>query len=271
MLHVSRNAYYKWLSGKKSVRQLENEHIAELAEKIHCESPDKGYRRIRDDLEIYYNVRISDNRSLRICRSRDIKSTIKYAGNGCTRNAANPQHIADNLLDRKFYADKPDEKWLTDVTEFKWYENGTKHKVYLSAILDLYDRRIVSYVISNSNDNKLVFDTFNSAVDACPDAAPMFHSDRGFQYTNRTFHAMLEEHGMTQSMSRVAKCIDNGPMEGFWGILKRERYYGRRFNDRESLVKMIEQYIEYYNNKRLQRRLGILTPMEKNLQYYLSA
>jgi len=99
----------------------------------------------------------------------------------------------------------------------------------------------------------------------------MFHSDRGFQYTNRTFHAMLEEHGMTQSMSRVAKCIDNGPMEGFWGILKRERYYGRRFNDRESLVKMIEQYIEYYNNKRLQRRLGILTPMEKNLQYYLSA
>ena len=72
---------------------------------------------------------------------------------------------------------------------------------------------------------------------------------------------------MTQSMSRVAKCIDNGPMEGFWGILKRERYYGNRFTDRDSLVKMIEDYIEYYNHRRLQRNLCVLTPMEKHEQY----
>ena len=95
---------------------------------------------------------------LRICRSRDIKSTIKYANNGCTRNAKNPQHIAENLLNREFYADAPNEKWLTDVTEFKYYVRGEKHKVYLSAILDLYDRRIVSYVIGDSNNNPLVFD-----------------------------------------------------------------------------------------------------------------
>ncbi|WP_243133610.1 IS3 family transposase [[Clostridium] scindens] len=72
---------------------------------------------------------------------------------------------------------------------------------------------------------------------------------------------------MTQSMSRVGKCIDNGPMEGFWGILKRERYYGKRFTDKETLVKMIEDYIDYYNNKRLQRNLGVLTPMEKHEIY----
>ena len=77
--------------------------------------------------------------------------------------------------------------------------------------------------------------------------------------------------GMTQSMSRVAHCIDNGPMEGFWGILKRERYYGKRFNDRENLVRMIEDYISYYNTKRLQRNLGILTPMEKHKLFYLAA
>ena len=82
---------------------------------------------------------------------------------------------------------------------------------------------------------------------------------------------MLEQAGMKQSMSRVAKCIDNGPMEGFWGILKRERYYGKRFTDREALVKMIEDYIEYYNKKRLQRNLGVLTPMEKHEQYLLAA
>ena len=89
-------------------------------------------------------------------------------------------------------------------------------------------------------------------------------------YTNRTFHLKLEAAGMTQSMSRVAKCIDNGPMEGFWGILKRERYYGKRFTSRESVVEMIEKYIEYYNNKRLQRNLGVLTPMEKH-ELYLQA
>ena len=75
---------------------------------------------------------------------------------------------------------------------------------------------------------------------------------------------------MVQSMSRVGKCLDNGPMEGFWGILKRERYYGRKFTDKETLMKMIEDYIEYYNNKRLQRDLGVLTPFEK-YQFYLQA
>lgn len=271
ILHVSRGAYYRWLSGKQSVRQKENEKIANLAEQIHTESPDKGYRRIRDDLDKYHNIHISDKRAMRICRSRDIKSTIKYANRGCTRNAENPQYLAENILDRNFHADRPNEKWLTDVTEFKWYENGEKRKVYLSAILDLYDRRIVAYVIRNSNDNSLVYDTFDAAVAANPNAHPIFHSDRGFQYTNRVFHTKLETAGMTQSMSRVARCIDNGPMEGFWGILKRERYYGRKFTDRESLVQMIEDYIRYYNTTRLQRNLGVLTPMEKHEMFFLAA
>ncbi|WP_370736988.1 transposase [Desulfitobacterium hafniense] len=95
--------------------------------------------------------------------------------------------------------------------------------------MDLYDRRIVSYSIRDSNNNALVFDTFDAAIEANPDAHPIFHSDRGFQYTNRVFHAKIEAAGMIHSMSRVAKCIDNGPMEGFWGIIKRERYYGKRF------------------------------------------
>lgn len=271
ILRVSRSAYYRWLSGTVGKRTQENERIAEIAEQLHAESPDKGYRRIRDDLERFHDTKISDKRTLRICRSRDIKSTIKYANNSCTRNAQNPQYVAENVLNRDFHADKPNEKWLTDVTEFKWYEGVEKHKVYLSAILDLYDRRIVAFVIRDSNDNPLVYDTFDAAVSANPDAHPLFHSDRGFQYTNRTFHAKLEAAGMTQSMSRVAHCIDNGPMEGFWGILKRERYYSRRFTDRESLVRMIEEYIDYYNSKRLQRNLGVLTPLEKHELFYLAA
>lgn len=270
ILHIARSAYYKWLNGAPCVRQIENGRIAKIVADIHMKSPDKGYRRIRDDLERYHDTKVSDKRILRICRIKGIKSTIKYANNGCTRQASNPQYIAENLLKREFHADKPNEKWLTDVTEFKWYEGIEIHKVYLSAILDLYDRRIVSFVIQDRNDNPLVFDTFDKAIEANPSAHPLFHSDRGFQYTNRIFHQKLENAGMLQSMSRVAKCIDNGPMEGFWGILKRERYYGKRFTDRDSLVKMIEDYIDYYNNKRLQRNLGILTPMEK-YDLYLAA
>ena len=267
ILHISRSAYYKWNSGEKSPRQKENEKIADKLEQMHMDEPEKRYRRLRDDLEVYHGIPANDKRVLRICRKRGIKSTIKYANNGCTRQAKNPQYIAENLLNREFYAEKPNEKWLTDVTEFKWYEGIEVHKVYLSAILDLYDRRIVSYVIRDRNDNLLVFDTFDLAVAANPGTTPLFHSDRGFQYTNRVFHQKLVKAGMSQSMSRVGKCIDNGPMEGFWGIIKRERYYGRRFTDRESLVRMIESYIVYYNNQRLQRNLGLLTPMQKHELY----
>lgn len=249
---------------------IENKRIADIMEKIHDEFPDKGYRRIRDDLKRYYGTNVNDKRVLRICRNRDIKSTIKYSNNGCTRQSVNPQYIAENILNREFKADTPNQKWLTDVTEFHYYTGTEKHKIYLSAILDLYDRRIVSYTIGDRNNNALVFDMFDAAVEEHLNAHPLFHSDRGFQYTNRTFHAKLEASGMTHSMSRVAKCIDNGPMEGFWGIIKRERYYGKKFISRESIVEMIKNYMEYYNNKRLQRKLGVLTPMEK-YEFFMQA
>ena len=267
MLHVSRSAYYKWASGTVSQRAAEDKTLAEKVERIHMESPDKGYRRINDEQRHDHDIYVNDKRILRICRAKGIQSTIKYSSHGCTRRAKNPQHSAENLLNRQFYADKPNEKWLTDVTEFKWYEGIKVHKLYLSAILDLYDRRIVAYVISERNDNPLVFKTFDKAVKANPDAHPLFNSDRDFQYTNRVFNHKLEQAGMTQSMSRVAHCIDNGPMEGFWGILKRERYYGRRFTSKQELIHMIENYIHYYNTRRVQRNLGVLTPMEKHERY----
>ena len=264
---VSRAGYYKWINRGTPDYEVEIDRIAAVVEDIHIESPDKGYRRIRDDLERYHGIKVNDKKVLRICRKKRIKSTIKYSNNGCTRQADNPQFIAENILNREFSADAPNQKWLTDVTEFKYYVGYESRKVFLSAILDLYDRRIVSYVIGDSNNNELVFSTFDAAVAANPDASPLFHSDRGYQYTSRAFHRKLETVGMTQSMSRVARCIDNGPMEGFWGILKRERYYGKRFTDKGSLVAMIEEYIDYYNNRRLQRNLGVLTPMEKHSLY----
>ena len=116
-----------------------------------------------------------------------------------------PEVTAENVLNRDFHADKPNEKWLTDVTEFKYYVGTEVKKVYLSAIFDLCDRRVVSYQIGDSNNNALVFETFDEAVRVNPDAHPLFHSDRGFQYSSKLFHNKLKEANMRQSMSRVGK------------------------------------------------------------------
>lgn len=265
--NVSKSGYFKWLKHQKTYNDIRNEKIANIIEKIHSDYPDKGYRRIRDDLYRYYNINVNDKRILRICRVLQIKSTIKYKNNGCTIQNQHPTYTTENILNRNFKADAPDEKWLTDVSEFHYYVNGEKHRLYLSAILDLYDRRIVAYTIGDSNNTELVYNMFDFAVKNNPNAHPIFHSDRGYQYTNRTFHSKLVAAGMTQSMSRIARCIDNGPMEGFWGIIKRERYYGKKFNSRKELVDMIENYINYYNNSRLQRKLGVLTPFEKHEEF----
>lgn len=267
-LHVTRSAYYKWLNEPESASERENERIAQQIEEIHDEHPDMGYRRLRDTWVRRNDQTINDKRVLRICRSRGIKSTIKYRPNSCTVAAENARYTAENVLNREFNAEAPNQKWVTDVSEFKYYIGPRILKVYLSAILDLYDRRIVSWEISDHNDNPLVMRTFDKAVASEPDVHPLFHSDRGFQYTSREFHNRLEANDMTQSMSRVAKCIDNGPMEGFWGMMKREMYYGFRYNGRESLIEAMNDYIDYYNHGRYQRRLGIRTPYEFHELYF---
>lgn len=243
--------------------------IAKVIQTIHKEHPDMEYRRIRDELAVNYGIKVNDKRVLHINRILQIKSTVKYEPSSCTKHAKDPEYIVKNYLHREFHAETPNQKWLTDVTEFKWYEGIEVHRIYLSAILDLYDKRIVSFVISDHNNNPLVLETFDKAVNREPDAHPLFHSDRGFQYTSYVFHERLKEQNMRQSMSRVAHCIDNGPIEGFWGILKREMYYGERFISRESLVDAINDYINYYNNGRLQRKLSVMTPKEHHENYYL--
>lgn len=261
--NVTRAAYYRWVKHINTPNDELNERLAELVKKIHSEHPDAGYRRIRDILEHDYGTDVNDKRILRICRKYHIRSILKNRYNCCTKPAVDPAYVAENVLNRNFHADNLNEKWVTDVTEFK-YETSLDHvhKLYLSVILDLCDRRPVSYVISDHNDNALVFKTFDDALLANPGAHPLFHSDRGYQYTSKEFHSKLIAAGMTQSMSRVAHCTDNGPMEGFWGMMKREMYYTKKFHSREELVLAINKYIAYYTNRRPQRKLGVLTPME---------
>ena len=194
----------------------------------------------------------------RLMKALRIKARIRQKHSNYVRSK--PEQVGENILNRNFKADWKNQKWCTDVTEFKII--GQKQKLYLSAIIDLYDRSIVSYVLSNHNNNKLVNDTFNLARKEYPNAKPIFHSDRGFQYTSKQFKLKLDEAGMIQSMSRVGRCIDNGPMEAFWGTLKSEMYYLRKFSTFEELEQAIDEYIKFYNTKRLQKKLKGMAPIE---------
>jgi transposase InsO family protein len=262
---ISKAAYYKWLH--RSVPQAEQENIL-LAELIREYDEQYnhilGYRRMTAWLNHFNGTSYSKNRIHRIMKAIGIHSVIRRQRK--KYRTSTPERTAENVLKRDFTASKPNEKWVTDVTEFKWYEGPVCHKLYLSAILDLYDRSVVAYVLSRRNDNRLVFRTFDKAIANNPDAKPIFHSDRGFQYTSKLFQAKLREQQMQQSMSRVGHCIDNGPTEGFWGIIKAEMYYLHKFEDEKSLRSAIERYIHFYNCERLQARFGNRTPMEVRME-----
>ena len=207
-------------------------------------------------INILNHTNYCENYIHRLMKKVKIQARIRRKHSNYTKS--NPEIEAVNILHREFKALWKNQKWCTDVTEFKI--PGQKKKLYLSAILDLYDKSIVSFVLSNHNNNKLVFDTFDLAMEKYPDAKPIFHSDRGFQYTSKIFKAKLDKAGMIQSMSRVGRCIDNGPMEGFWGTLKSEMFYGIKFNDEEQLRQRIIEYIDFYNNERFQANLKGMTP-----------
>lgn len=258
LLKVSRASYYKWLNRDKSDYQKKCEELTSLIVEY-----DERFRHILCYRRMagYINHLNHKNYSVKFVRHMmkklNIKAIIRRKRNTYTKPKEN--EVADNLLARDFYATKPNEKWATDVTEFKII--GCKQKLYLSAIIDLYDRSIVSYVISTRNDNKLVFDTFALAMKYNPDAKPIFHSDRGFQYTSKVFRNQLERACMTQSMSRIGRCIDNCPTKGLWGIIKSEMYYPYKFNSTEKLTKAIEEYIQFYNTERLQERYDFKAPL----------
>lgn len=258
---MNRSSYYKWTKRGVSRSESENMQLVEWIKEIYEEQNGiLGYRQMTITINREKNVHYNKKRIYRLMRILHLKSVCRKKRSNYIKST--PEVTAENILNREFYAEKPNEKWLTDVTEFKYYVGSMIKKVYLSAILDLFDRRIVAYKIGTSNNNELVFTTFDEAVALNPDAHPLFHSDRGFQYTNKTFHAKLESAGMVQSMSRVGRCIDNGPMEGFWGILKSEMYYLKKFTSKEEMISAIENYISFYNTKRYQLRLRCMTPIE---------
>ncbi len=259
VLGLNRSSYYKWKNRIQPEKELQDQEICELIKEYHeTYKHILGYRRMTLYINHFNNTNYSESYIHRLMKHLNIKSAIRRKKTNYIK--IKPEQVGENILNREFNASSPNEKWLTDVTEFKVI--GTRQKLYLSSILDLYDKSIVAYEFSLSNNNILVFKTFDKAIEKNPNAKPIFHSDRGFQYTSKSFKIKLDEQGMIQSMSRVGKCIDNGPMEAFWGTLKAEQYYLNKYYSIEALQQAIEEYIEFYNTQRLQTKLKGLTPIE---------
>lgn len=257
ILKITRSSYYKWLNRVETKQEKENHEIAQIILEYHeLFEGILGYRRMTYWINRLNQRQYNEKRIRRLMRMMGISAVIRRKRKGHKKST--PEVTAENVLNREFSATKPNEKWLTDVTEFKI--KGTQTKLYLSAILDIYDKSIISYYMGTSNNNHLVFKTFDLAIKLNSNAKPMFHSDRGYQYTSKIFKNKLEQQGMTQSMSRVGRCIDNGPMEGFWGTLKAEMYYLHQFHDINELKSSIIKYITFYNEQRFQAKLKGLTP-----------
>lgn len=218
-LEISRAAYYKWLHRTVPDAEHENIKLAELIkefdERFHHIL---GYRRMASWINHFNHTEYSKNRVHRIMKKLGIHSVIRKKKKKYTYSK--PDETAENILQRDFYASAPNQKWATDVTEFK--VPGEQKKLYLSAILDLYDRYPVAYVVSARNDNRLVFKTFDRAIAAFPDARPMFHSDRGFQYTSKMFQKKLENRTWSNPCPGLDTALIMDQQKGSGESLKRK-------------------------------------------------
>lgn len=219
-----------------------------------------GYRRMTIFLNFFRNAEVNHKAVRRLMNILGIKAVIRRKRKNYVPHKIT--HLAENLLNREFFAENPLEKLLTDVTEFR-LANGSKR--YLSAILDLGSKKIVAYKTSNHNDNPLVLDTMKQITDEVKPGTTIIHSDRGSQYTSHAFNKVIEDKELIHSMSRVSKCIDNGPMEGFWGTLKVEMFNLDIFDTPEYLDQKIKEYIEFFNNERVTLDMGLAIPTEENI------
>ncbi len=268
LLNVSRSGFYKNKRRVVPEKETQDQLLCNLIYDYHSTFDGiLGYRRMALFLNRLNHFAHSESYVRRLMKFLGISARIRRKKVNRTRTRV--EHIAENILNRNFNASTPNEKWLTDITEFSI--TGTHRKLYLCSILDLYNRSIVAYKLSYSNNTQLVLKTFERALENNPGAKPLLHSDRGFNYTSNAFKIKLEAADITHSMSRVGKCIDNGPMEGFFGSLKSEMFIGKKFTSLESLKTKVIDYIKLYNEKRFQKNLGGLAPVELRNQFFKCA
>lgn len=257
---MPRSTFYYYVKASNTDKYItERQAIIELYEQ---NKQRYGYRRIT--LELHNNgINLNHKTVLKLMKSLNIRG----------KQRKNEQYhsykgevgkVAENILNRDFTASKPFEKLTTDVTQFKVCND----KVYLSPVMDLYNREIVAYSISLSPNFEQIREMLQGLTEKLPEGAtPIFHSDQGWQYQHTEYQSYLKEHNITQSMSRKGNCMDNGAMESFFGRLKVEMFYGEKFETVDEFVHRLREYIDYWNNERISLKLKGMSPVGYRTHY----
>ncbi|MEH7013872.1 IS3 family transposase [Neobacillus niacini] len=252
---IPKSTYYYWTKCmdrpdkyakvKEAIQEIQHEHRGRY-----------GHRKIQKELE-RRGMQLDPKTVLKLMNEIGLKCQVRMKKYKSYRG--NVGEVAPNVLNRDFQADKPNQKWVTDVTEFSLFGQ----KIYLSPILDLYNSEIISYTIKFRPTFDLVTDMLGQALEVLdPEVELILHSDQGWHYQMAKYQRILRDSNITQSMSRKGNCLDNAVMENFFGIIKTELLYLQEFDSIEHFIQELHDYIYYYNNKRMKQKLKDMSPVE---------
>jgi transposase InsO family protein len=252
---MARSTFYYHIKASSKADKYADTKV--LIEKIYHEHKGRyGYRRITAELG-KQGYTINHKTVLKLMGECGLKCQVRLRKYRSYKGQVGK--IAPNLLKRKFNATAPNRKWVTDVTEFSLFGK----KLYLSPIMDLYNREIVSYTLSERPTFHMTMQMLDIAFKLLPDDSGLIlHSDQGWQYQMQQYQDRLREKGIRQSMSRKGNCLDNAAMESFFGVLKSELLYLQTFSSMEHFRDELKNYIEYYNNKRIKKKLKNMSPVQ---------
>jgi putative transposase len=258
---MARSSYY--YHQKRSLLVDKYKEIKLLVNQVYRHHKGRyGYRRITLEIQ-KRGVLINHKTVMRLMRELGLKSLVRAKRYKSYKGQIG--EAAPNILQRNFKEVKPNKKWATDITEFKVLGK----KLYLSPIIDLFNREIISYELSEKPDFKQVALMLKKSFRKIPDQTNLIlHSDQGWQYQMRQYQRLLKDKGITQSMSRKGNCLDNAVIENFFGILKSELFYLNKYKSIAQLKKEIKEYIKYYNNERIKESLKGMSPIEYRTHYY---
>lgn len=256
---VSRSGYYKWLKRENTLSKKQLSDL-DLQKKImECHKKVKGiygYYRITVWLKRTYGIVVNHKRVYRLMKLMGIQAKIRKKKPYFGKREASV--ISSNILNREFKSNEPNKKWATDIT----YLLFNNQRLYLSVIIDLFNREVVSYQISDHCSVKLVLDTVKVASKNRSVNGILLHSDQGHQYTSRSYNALLRSKNIQPSMSRKGNCLDNACIENFFGHLKSELMYLNNFKTKNEVIKAVNEYMYFYNNERFQAKLNNRSPIE---------
>ena len=256
---VSRSGYYDFI--KRMNKPDRDEALArEISECQRGCRKTYGYRRVHIWLKKVKNRHCNPKTVLRVMRKfgllAEIRRRKKY------KKMGQHLHVYANHLNRNFHADKPNQKWVTDIS----YIHTAQGVLYLSVIRDLFDNSIIAYRTGTEQSVNLVLDTIKDAKKETAATEVQLHSDQGFQYTSHRYFNLTKEYGITPSMSRRGNCLDNAMAENFFSILKAECINRQKIQSFDKAKFLINEYIWFYNNERVQLKTK-LTPLEKRCQF----